>query len=146
MYRLLILTSLGTALGCTNPPPEVSYGEIATFTDDGKELPADPQMVRLARTEPMAFLEACIARCNREVKGYRCTLIKQERIGGELLKPEELRVAFQESPFSVILRINEARAKPNAAARQGSERRQDRRPSGGTRRVVGIVGTAGGRA
>ncbi len=114
MYRLLIVTSLGLALGCTSPPPDPGpHAEIATWTDDGKELPAESQMARLARTEPIAFLDACIARYDREVKGYRCTLIKQERINGELHKPEEVRVAFREEPFSVLMewRKNENKAK-----------------------------------
>jgi hypothetical protein len=104
MYRLLTVTSLGLALGCTSPPPDAGpHAEIASFTDEGKELPAESQMARLARTEPIAFLEACLARDEREVKGYRCTLVKQERINGELRKEEEVRVAFRADPFSVLM-------------------------------------------
>jgi hypothetical protein len=114
MYRWLILSSLGLTLGCTTSAPDAGpHAEIATFTDDGKELPADSKMARLAETDPMAFLEACIARYDREVKGYWCTLIKQERINGELHKPEETRVGFREEPFSVLMewRKNENKAK-----------------------------------
>jgi hypothetical protein len=113
MYRLFSLSFL--ALGCTTPPPppENDQTTIATFNDEGKELPAESQMARLARTEPIQFLEACIARDEREVTGYRCTLIKQERINGELHKPEEVRVAFRQKPFSVLMewRKNENKAK-----------------------------------
>jgi len=60
-------------------------------------------MERLAQTDPIAFLENCLRRYDREVKGYRATLQKQERLGGKLQGTEVIDVSFQEKPFSVLL-------------------------------------------
>jgi hypothetical protein len=74
---------------------------LAKVADDGKALPKEDAMVRLARTDPIAFLEKCIVRYDREVKGYHCTLLKQERLKGKLQPTEKIVVDFREKPFSV---------------------------------------------
>lgn len=55
----------------------------------------------LAQHEPLKFLQLCLDRYDREVKGYTCTFNKVERIGGKLRRPERIFVAFREQPFSV---------------------------------------------
>ena len=37
-------------------------------------------MTELAKTDPVAFLTHVVERYDREVKGYKCTLEKQERV------------------------------------------------------------------
>jgi hypothetical protein len=85
---------------CARPSSVTALAEV---TDDGSALPAEAQMKRLAETDPVAFLEACIRRYNREVKGYHCTLHKQERLDGKLQPSEEIAVDFREEPFSVLM-------------------------------------------
>jgi hypothetical protein len=51
--------------------------------------------------DPVAFLEKCLRRYDREVQGYAVTLRKQERIRGRLRAPEKIEALFRESPFSV---------------------------------------------
>jgi hypothetical protein len=80
------------------PPPAVK-----PLVDDGAKLPAADDMERLAKDDPVAFLEKCLLRYDREVKGYRCTLKRQERVNGKLLPSEVIDVAFREKPFSVRL-------------------------------------------
>lgn len=63
-------------------------------------------MEKLARTDPVAFINACVERHDREVRGYRVTLSKRERVGGKLYPPENrptevVRCSFREKPFSV---------------------------------------------
>ena len=70
--------------------------------DDGKPLPTSANDA-LAETDPTAFLEACIRRYDREVKGYHCTLHKQERLEGKLQPSEVIDVDFREKPFSVLM-------------------------------------------
>jgi hypothetical protein len=60
-------------------------------------------MVRLAKTDPVAFLEDTMLRYNREVRGYTCTLIKHERIHGKVLPREVIACSFREKPFSVLM-------------------------------------------
>jgi hypothetical protein len=61
----------------------------------------------LLHARPVAFLELCLERYEREVRGYTVTFIKKERIDGKLYPPgkndyEEIKVAFREQPFSVF--------------------------------------------
>lgn len=55
----------------------------------------------LARTRPLAMLEAALRRVEGELRGYRAVMTKQERIGGKLFPPETIRVSCREEPFAV---------------------------------------------
>jgi hypothetical protein len=105
--RLLLCLPLCLALAAGGPPPAARPAPAPAAdkpaADDGAPLPDAAGLVRLARTDPVAFVEACLRRCGREVKGYRCTLQKQERLGGKLQRSEVMDVAFRENPFSVLL-------------------------------------------
>jgi hypothetical protein len=104
MRRVLMCLPLCFVLNsCSPPPPEGNFEEVAPpkVEDDGKALPREEAMVRLARTDPIAFLENCIRRYDREVQGYRCTLLKHERLQGKLRPPEEVVCDFRQKPFSV---------------------------------------------
>ena len=79
------------------PPPE------PPVLDDSAPLPSPEQLESLARTDPIAFLRACLLRYRREVHGYICTLEKQERLNGKLGPEETIAVGFREKPFSVLL-------------------------------------------
>jgi hypothetical protein len=76
-------------------------------TDDGSALPDAAGLERLARTDPLAFLEVCLRRYDREVRGYRATLRMQERLRGKEPRPEVIDVCFREEPFSVLLQWRE---------------------------------------
>ena len=84
-----------------------SYTGLGDFKDDGKSLPSAEQMEKLASKEPIAFLEFCLRRQEREVTGYRLTFSKQERIGKNLEKPELIDVWFKEQPHSVFMKWRE---------------------------------------
>jgi hypothetical protein len=105
MRRLLIYLPLCllTAPGSSPSAPPAADPAFARPADDGKPLPTEAQMKRLAETDPIAFLEICIRRYDREVKGCRCTLHKQERLEGKLQPSEVIDVQFREEPFSVLL-------------------------------------------
>jgi hypothetical protein len=60
-------------------------------------------MEKLVRDDPIAFLEHAISHYDREVKGYRATLLKHERIKGKLRPAERIEVCFREKPFSVLM-------------------------------------------
>ncbi len=75
--------------------------------DRGDELPGDADLEALARKDAVAFLEKCLLRYNREVKGYSVTMQKQERINGRLEKKEIIDVHFKDDPHSVFMRWRE---------------------------------------
>jgi hypothetical protein len=73
-----------------------------------KGLPEDPaekarKVVHLAQTDHIALLEYCQANYARQYRDYTCTLLKQERIKGELGPEQEVQVKFRGSPFSVTM-------------------------------------------
>jgi hypothetical protein len=79
-------------------------GQTSPFRDvedRGGDLPSNAEMEKLAQTDPIAFLENCLRRYDREVKSYRVTLQKQERLGGTLQGTEVIEACFREEPFSV---------------------------------------------
>jgi hypothetical protein len=76
---------------------------LKAVPDDGAALPDNAAMTRLAKEGPIRFLENCLKRCDREVHGYRCTLVKQERLEGKLQRSEVTAIAFREKPFSVLM-------------------------------------------
>ena len=80
------------------PPSTTRFRPVA---DSGAPLPSEAGMERLAKSDPIAFLEMCIRRYDREVKGYTAMLRKQERIDGTLERSEQIAVVFREDPFSV---------------------------------------------
>lgn len=54
----------------------------------------------------MAFLEKCLERHEREIRGYKGTLVKQERVQGKTQPnpPEVVKFEFKENPHSVYMK------------------------------------------
>ena len=100
MYRLLICLPLCVLMSPSHPGTPLTVGKLPSrfqsVADDNAPLPDSIQMERLARDNPVEFLEACVKRYQRTVKGYTCTLQKQERINGRLLGSEVIDIAFRE--------------------------------------------------
>jgi len=61
----------------------------------------------LAEQDPIAFLDRCLNQYREDVKGYKCTFFKRERVKGNLQKPERLICHFRETPFSVHMEWKE---------------------------------------
>src|SRR5262245_21054414 len=123
MRHLLWCLPLWAAVGCSfgpEPPARSSPSPDETAATpthrpagiDAEEKPAPKKnqarkpldnaaMERLARTDPIAFIEQSIQRYDREVRGYNVTLVKRERIAGTLQPTEQVESIFREKPFSV---------------------------------------------
>lgn len=99
---LLLLVGFGgvayRAFWYTPVPPAVKPPE---FTPSGDALPTNEEFAELCRTDVLAALEVGLTRYAREVKGYRVTLTKRERIGGELHPEEVVRVSVAHEPLRV---------------------------------------------
>jgi len=109
--RVLIL--LGTfipvvaALGCRSVGRIT--GETVPIDAPGSKEASAPRLshvdrAALARTDPKTFLRLCRNDYIGRVHGYRCRLVRQERLSGELRPEQEFDVVFRESPHSVELR------------------------------------------
>ena len=57
----------------------------------------------LAGPAPMALAQLALERYERDVRDYRCVLIKQERVGGKLGPVQEIAVRFRDEPYSVYM-------------------------------------------
>jgi hypothetical protein len=138
-----LLTLPGTA--AIGPAPRAyptPLPELVTYGDEDA-LPTPQQMEKLARTDVLAFLRACIRRYDQEVHGYTATLEKQEFLNGKLNSPEVVEVAFREEPFSVFMKWKTppvGRADRALYVEGANDGKTLARPAGGVARfLVGIV-------
>jgi hypothetical protein len=107
----LVLTT-GADQPAAPRPPEAPPAVV----HDKKDLPDDAGMEKLARDNPVEFLNDCIVRTRKEVKtGYTATMVKQERLAGKLYPKEVVEVAFRQKPFSVLLHWVQGARKAEAA-------------------------------
>jgi|GEM_PF-757902 len=88
------------AIRSHNSPTEFSEPELVLRKG---RLPSPREFDDLAERNPIALLDASLRRYQAEVQSYRATLFKQERIAGKLHPAEEIRIAFREVPFSVLM-------------------------------------------
>lgn len=111
MRRLLVCLPMCLCLApcapTTQPRARTFARAVDQVKDDGAKLPDNAAMEQLAKDDPIAFLENCLRRYKRDVKGYRLTLQKQERIDGKMQKKEVIDVCFREEPHSVYFRWQE---------------------------------------
>jgi Protein of unknown function (DUF1571) len=85
------------------PPASHHDGGPPAAADDNSTLLDNDAMRLLAEKKPIRFLQTCLRRHIREVKGYHALLAKHERLAGNLLGPEVIRVSFREKPHSVLM-------------------------------------------
>lgn len=107
---LLVCLPLCIVLVPNNSPVAMSVPQPAPDTprsDDGKPLPDTSEMHRLAVTDAVAFLDACLRHQSRNVRGYQGVLRKTERIRGKLQPPEVIDFWFSESPYRVLMKWRE---------------------------------------
>jgi hypothetical protein len=67
------------------PPPDAPR-----HVDDQARLPTPEEFAHLARTDPVALLDACLKRYERETtNAFTATLVKKERVKGDPRPPKE---------------------------------------------------------
>ena len=68
----------------------------------------------LCRDDPLEAIAESMRRYKASVEGYTCTLLKRERINGELRTQETIACDFQEAPFAVIMRWTAGKGRADA--------------------------------
>lgn len=56
-----------------------------------------------ARRDPLSALRQASRECERLVRDYICTFVKQEQVQGRLRKEQDIRVQCRTEPFSVLM-------------------------------------------
>lgn len=106
MRWLLIILPLCLIVAPMRPAadtaPRIPTPDVVIESSDA--LPSAQKIEEFAKSDPIAFLKACILRYQREVKGYQAVLVKQEFLGGKLHPIETVDVWFRDEPYSVMMR------------------------------------------
>lgn len=66
--------------------------------------PSQDEFDALARTRPVAMLEAAHRRAEADLRGYRAVMTKQERMGGKLYESETIQASCRTEPFAVMMK------------------------------------------
>jgi hypothetical protein len=139
---LLAMLLLAAASKGEKKATPVKKAVVPGVLGDEKRLADAGDMAKLAKEEPVRFLENCLARYRRDVQGYQCTMQKQERLKGKLWPKETIEVFFKEKPHSVLMRwLGGARKAERALYVEGeNDGKMLARPNGVlARKIVGDV-------
>ncbi len=103
----LVLAAL-FAVQCTSNAPAIKSSSDSVIVLDGKNIDngnseAANQMLQLAKSDQIAFLEKCLANYRQQYKDYTCTLTKQEMINGKVGDVQVTEVKFLGNPYSVAM-------------------------------------------
>lgn len=73
-----------------------------------REVAGAAGLAAVAAQDPMALVRLGREWYDREVREYRCVLVKQERLGDKLTELQEIELRFREQPFAVYMlwRVN----------------------------------------
>lgn len=66
--------------------------------------PTVQRLIELAKTDHVELLKWSMSIYRQNIKDYTVTLHKQERIDGELKKPQDISIWFKERPYSVLMK------------------------------------------
>ena len=110
--RLAALILTGTVCFAAVPVPDslgaarprTSLEELPDSTSTVAAIPTDEEFSRLAQRDPIRMLESSTRRMKSELHTYRMTMIKKERVHGDLHAEEEVLVSVRESPYAVRMK------------------------------------------
>src|SRR5262245_38902514 len=103
MALCLLLVPDRAPVALSQPSAPSSTPVAPEYVDDGVNLPTEATFARLAGTDPVACLQACMRRYKREIHALSGEMHKQETIDGKLQPPEVMDFSFREEPYSVLV-------------------------------------------
>lgn len=92
---LLICLQLAPSTPPVTSAPSAPPGVV--HTQSSPETTSHTEWESLAQTDPIRFLDVCRHRMKTEWTSYQATLVKQERIGGQLQPVEEIEVTVRKN-------------------------------------------------
>lgn len=66
--------------------------------------PSRQRLLELAKTDHIELLKWSMALYDQNIQDYTAVLHKQERIRGQLIKPQEIAFWFKEKPYSLLMK------------------------------------------
>ena len=91
-----VVAQPGAAIQPSTPQPEAATRSPFDLTRQGQEHPLAP----CVRT-----FKSCQEYIDQNVRDYSCTLVKQERVEGELGEVQNIAMKVRNEPFSVYMRF-----------------------------------------
>jgi hypothetical protein len=79
------------------------YASVPGGGQQGFQPGGQPQMVEHPLAGAIRMAQSSLETIRTRIPDYTCTMIKRERIGGELTEPEYMYVKIRNQPFSVYL-------------------------------------------
>jgi hypothetical protein len=89
--------------GFASSPVQVFPGNVPWSTIRQTAIRRGEAIEKIIKDDPTVFLQMCLDRYERDVRGYSCTLMKWERVNGKLRPLEIVEAQFREQPFSVFM-------------------------------------------
>jgi Protein of unknown function (DUF1571) len=96
VYRVANESASQPAAQTTQAPAVAPQPAAARLTRQGEEHPLAP-CVRV--------LKICLDNIDKNIRDYSCTLVKQERVDGDLVEPQHIAMKLRHQPFSVYMRF-----------------------------------------
>jgi len=91
---ILVMLGMGAYSLCFNQTPEIIDPPVVK--DDQSALPPEDEFENLAKSDPVAMLEKCLVRYQRDItEGVQCILDKEERVRGKLLPREVISLSVR---------------------------------------------------
>ncbi|CAN5212102.1 hypothetical protein BH11PLA2_BH11PLA2_02220 [soil metagenome] len=102
LAALIVVTAVClAAIPAVRTRPPVTASTTDSVPDS--RVSTSTEFEKLLTTDPVAVLEASLARFQREVRGYSCILQKQESLAGKPGAVEVIIHAVREEPFAVYM-------------------------------------------
>ncbi len=129
---LALISGLETRNGAPTAKSTTAPLPVLLVAVGDAPLPTQDDMARLVKADPLAALEACLARYHREVKGYSAVFEKHDIPGNDGLKKEVADIHFRDKPHSVYMAWTEGMGRAEAVlfVEDENENRMLVRPAG----------------
>jgi hypothetical protein len=89
------------------PTAQAAQVGIAAPQPPSPQLPFD--LTRRGEEHPLApfvrVCKGCLKNIDQNIRDYSCTLVKQERVDGDLGEPQQISMKVRNQPFSVYMRF-----------------------------------------
>ena len=99
----LILAAPCTAWVLSSYPKVAEAVAVDVSRNHTADTTTPAGLAQLAQRDPMALVELGRDRYQKDIREYRCVLVKQERLDGDLSPVQEVEVRYREAPRAIYM-------------------------------------------